>query len=1073
MPTFSHSVTVPSWRTRPAPSGPRRPLLHRPRLADVVAGRWGRRATAIVAGAGFGKSALVAEALEANRRQPLGHDAWVGCQEEDVRLDRLFEAIFTAVRSEAPGERPVDVDDAVNRIADAVWSHAPVPVSIVLDDVHHLPAGSSGADLLDALIRRLPANARFVLTSRTPLPVSLARLRSAGDAVVIDEADLVMTPSEMQELAETGGRPGLDLTATGGWPALVALSVHAGEARSPETAEYLTDELLRDLPKSQVAALAVLSAVGPLDEGALVSIVGDRDLDVAALTRLPLVDVAGGVIEAHALWDVAATVAATGSGAGPGSGVTTGSGVTALDPAWLRDAARAAAEAVREAGNAERAFRLAVGAGDEALALEILGDLCRESIHTSTVVDLGACVDALPEGSRAEPAALLAAALAPSPDGWERRRDRLVEVSLTLEEIGADSLEVIALTRLGILGWQAGDTSIAGHLIPRIERLAGSGDPLAKAVAALGNAVMAEIAGDRDAMWTSIEEFDALDVAEPLRTIGGRFRAAAELQYGSPADALRLVVGLEETAPSWLRTELRALAMWACWLGGDERGARHRAEELRTGGDDWGQEMVVRSNVALLDAWSSTGADPGFDGAPPTGADLLADSRAARSAGWFVPSLVLAMAAAARLVGAGEESEAERVLAEAFSDPELVSSRVRSATMRGFALVWVLLPERRARLEGLDLGPGATAMIEAGRVLGEARSAGPRDRGWCDRAAVVLGDPSVATRLPAVWLAELAARYAGPKPTGERLGVALDAVDRLGPAAAPALRRLAATGTDAVVTAGATAILASRTPVSEGRFVLRLFGPMAIERDGVAVEQPDWRRDRVRALFALIARRGTISRRAAADALWPDLEADAQANNLRVTLSYLQKVLEPERTRHEVAYHVRADGASLRFAGRPSWTIDVEEMEIALDAAEGDDRRGASSAALDGYLAAIDWYRGPFLDDVELGASDEIEQDRLRSRYVGALIRAGGLLVAVDRIEEAQRLAVAAQAADPWSDAALCLQTECYLAKGDRAAALRSHRRAKDLIEELDLPPSPTLERLGRTLVTSGVRPQM
>lgn len=1014
--------------------------------------RWQRRVTAIVAGAGFGKSGLIAEALEVNRREPMGHDAWVGCQEEDSRADRLFEAVFAAVRGEPPREWPAGIDDAVEWIADAVWSHAPVPVSIVLDDVHLISAGSPGAELLDEMVRRLPANANFVLTSRTNPSVSLVRLISAGEAVVLSESDLVMTSTELEAFARQRGCPDLDLSRTGGWPALAELAVHTGTATSPELADYLAAELLRDLPKSQVEALALLSAVGPLDPDQLVAIAGDLDLDTTALVRLPLVATAGGLIEAHGLWEVAA-------------------GFT--DAGWLRHATLSAAELLWAQGQAERAFRLAIAGRGDTLALEILGDLCRQSIHTAAEVDLASCVDALSADLRGEPAALLAAALAPDAGGWVSSKGRLIDTSIALADASAPSLELVALTRLGVLGWQAGDLSVADHLLPRVETLAGSGDPLATAVVTLGAAVMAELSGDHDGMWASLSEFGALDVPEPLRTIGGRFWASVDLQYGSPSDALRRVVLLEVDAYSWLRAELRVLAMWACWLNGDDRGARNWADQLRSHDQDRGQEMVVHSNVALLDAWSPSATDTGRGEVHTIVTRLLADAEKARSSGLLVPGLVLAIAAATRLVGVGDEARAKQVLvdtgfsgpgsAEVHGDGAPVPPRVRSAVIRGLAVVWVLLPDRRSELEALNFGLGPAAAMRAARALVEAREAAD-DRAWCDRAESVLADPALPTRLPALWVAELAARYLGPKPTNEQLALARDAVDRLGPGTAHALRHLVAGSSDPEVVGGATAILASRAPVSEGVYVLRVLGPMVLERDGEVIEHPDWRRDRVRALFALIARHGTITRRAAADVLWPDLDTEAQANNLRVTLSYLQKVLEPDRTRHEMAYHLRSDGASLRFAGRSSWTVDVEEFELLLDAAERDDQRGASAVALGGYLGAIDWYRGPFLSDVDIDGSDEIEQDRLRSRYVRALIRAGGLLLAVGESEQAQKLAVAAQAADPWSDQAVCLQTECFLALDDRAAALRSHQRAVELTAELGWPASADLQRLTRTL---------
>src|SRR5690606_38471651 len=162
----------------------------------------------------------------------------------DARLDRFFGAVFEAVRGTAPSEWPTDLDDAVNRIADAVWSYAPSPVSILIDDVHHLPDGSGGAHLLDELIRRLPASTHFVLTSRSVMPIGLARLRSSGEAVVLSEADLVMTAAELEAFAVQRDEPGLDLSPTGGWPALAELAVHTRTASSPELARYVTEELL-------------------------------------------------------------------------------------------------------------------------------------------------------------------------------------------------------------------------------------------------------------------------------------------------------------------------------------------------------------------------------------------------------------------------------------------------------------------------------------------------------------------------------------------------------------------------------------------------------------------------------------------------------------------------------------------------------------------------------------------------------------------------------------------------------------------------------------------------------------
>ena len=52
--------------------------LLRPRLLALLQDRWQRRLTAVVAGAGFGKTTLLSQAVAENRLTPLGRDwRWV------------------------------------------------------------------------------------------------------------------------------------------------------------------------------------------------------------------------------------------------------------------------------------------------------------------------------------------------------------------------------------------------------------------------------------------------------------------------------------------------------------------------------------------------------------------------------------------------------------------------------------------------------------------------------------------------------------------------------------------------------------------------------------------------------------------------------------------------------------------------------------------------------------------------------------------------------------------------------------------------------------------------------------
>ena len=88
---------------------------------------------------------------------------------------------------------------------------------------------------------------------------------------------------------------------------------------------------------------------------------------------------------------------------------------------------------------------------------------------------------------------------------------------------------------------------------------------------------------------------------------------------------------------------------------------------------------------------------------------------------------------------------------------------------------------------------------------------------------------------------------------------------------------------------------------------IEVLGPLRLLVDGEPVDRPEQRRARVRELLALLVVFGSVGRERAMDLLWPDLSAADAARNLRVTLTYLRRWLEPERGRGEAGFHLRVD----------------------------------------------------------------------------------------------------------------------------------------------------------------------
>ncbi|MDP9390916.1 MAG: hypothetical protein M3P89_05935, partial [Actinomycetota bacterium] len=275
-----------------------RGLIVRPRLLARLRTRFDRRLTAVVAPAGFGKTTLLAQAVQENTLSPLGEDRWLTCQRDDTALSFLAAGAFAAVGVSAPV--PEDPGDAALTVAEAIWSAAPCHVALFLDDAHLVEAASPGGRFLTGLVEELPRNGYVVISSRPPLPLRASRLVANGDAVVVGERELHFRDDEMAAFAASRHVPGELLEDVGGWPALAELTATAG---AHAVSGYVWEELLSRLSPERRHALAVLVAVGGADDDLGAALLGEGVRLEKLLHGLPLV-VRGpsGWWSLHGLW---------------------------------------------------------------------------------------------------------------------------------------------------------------------------------------------------------------------------------------------------------------------------------------------------------------------------------------------------------------------------------------------------------------------------------------------------------------------------------------------------------------------------------------------------------------------------------------------------------------------------------------------------------------------------------------------------------------------------------------------------------------------------------------------------
>ncbi|MFN2230664.1 MAG: AAA family ATPase [Anaerolineae bacterium] len=229
---------------------------------------------------------------------------------------------------------------------------------------------------------------------------------------------------------------------------------------------------------------------------------------------------------------------------------------------------------------------------------------------------------------------------------------------------------------------------------------------------------------------------------------------------------------------------------------------------------------------------------------------------------------------------------------------------------------------------------------------------------------------------------------------------------------------------------------------------------------------------RLQSLLAyLLLHRGTPqSRQHIAFTFWPDSTESQARTNLRKLLYDLRQALPEADT------YLHADAQTLRWSADAPLSLDVADLEEALEdattASESDDRRAASQA----LVRAVERYAGDLLPSCY---DDWIrpERERLRARYLDALERLAQLLEEAGdtraAIEHTQRLL----RHDPLHEPAYRRLMRLHAAQGDRAGALHVYHTCVTVLDrELGVEPAETTQRAYQRLLeaeTSPLRPEV
>lgn len=947
--------------------------LLRGRLVRPLRKRFEYRLTVILAGAGFGKSTLLSQAMHENRIEQLGIDVLLRVSETD-RDPMVLLAGLGAALGVLDGEVTVD------RVADAVWAKAPESVAVIIDDSHRLGDSDDAWAVLLLLLERMPSNGHLVVSGRTAPRLPIARLLSQENASVIAETDLAFDDHELAEVAAIRSLEPALAVELPRWPALATLIGAVGRSVS---IDYLWDEVLRALSGERRRLLAAVVPFGELDDE-LVRAVGGTITAAALVDGVPLVDkTEAGSFRLHDLWADALA--------------------RAIDDRERRSALRAGGTMLLGRGELGRAAEAFALAGDEDGLSQVVLAIARRPTMNVDIPEVNRVHGLLPESMQRRPGGRYLEAIR-----FFALDDRH---AATIFSQAADEARATGEVEIELLShWRMAQIAdlerVGGPDLPdRVVELDKAGEPLARGIRAFIDSRRRQLNGDPYGAIEALAGLDGFDPAQRDISVAIRYvdLGRPEALNATLEDVLASGIGDVYAAQAvWLQGQIDPVDAWPF-----ARELPHRAQSIPLATATSLRSVVVAMGVAagaheeIVEL-----SELNLREAPST---VRINQLFARVAAGLVELVTL------------DEETALATFTQLLDEVPLGRWPERPY-LYALAVLRGLVPGGEV-LDACEFGPSLRVPVQAGAALAALRAgdAGPtRALPW--RSSTLL-----RVHVPPPLLAELAIA-AGDAPEANQV---LESLPHL----RTWLRRIGertAVGTPTRLRERATARLQAMPSRPGYDLSIDLLGELRIRRsDGVVVD--GWsRRERVRHLLAFLALGRDVARKEAAAELWPDLPDDKAAANLRVNLYHLQHALQPDRAA-EAPWFLQTDGARLRL-GYDGVTVDSELVDAAMVDAVRAESAGMPSEALAHYERVAALATDDLLPEIQ-AEWVLFERMRLRSIVHAAASRQGELVLARGEPEAALAIAARAQRLDPLSERAHRLSIRCHMALGSTGSA--------------------------------------
>ena len=249
------------------------------------------------------------------------------------------------------------------------------------------------------------------------------------------------------------------------------------------------------------------------------------------------------------------------------------------------------------------------------------------------------------------------------------------------------------------------------------------------------------------------------------------------------------------------------------------------------------------------------------------------------------------------------------------------------------------------------------------------------------------------------------------------------------------------------------------------RLKIVLLGRFKLTIGNEKVPSSRWKSAKALMIFKYLAanrQKGFIPRDVLIEMLWPDDDIRKTGSRFNMAMSALRKTLQPRLAPKKASAYIERKKDTYRLNGNVTISIDTEHFTDALKSAKA--LKNKPQKALEYYLLAESIYQGPFLEEDRYEGWCMGEKERFASDYLMMLKAIEAIYDEQKNSESTARYNQKILKADPFDENALGKLMTFHAASGNPAETRRIYENHIKAAEEMDCSVSAEITELYKRL---------